>query len=395
MGRPDLAPYALRVSSGWASTEADLASFHRRVAQGLCATPPAPRRAAGGLGVDHGRCSEDRGTGRRPRRRQVQARVRHRHRSGVRREGLNADTVRFISAKKDEPEWMLEMRLDAFERWQAMEGAHLGQGPLSEDRLPGPLLLRRPQAEGRPQEPRRRRSGASGHLRQARHPLEGAGGPGRRPGRAALCRGRGVRQRLGGDHLQEGAGPGGGDLLLDVGSRSRASGAGEAVPGLGGADFGQLFRLPERGGVLRRFVRLCAAGRALPDGAVDLFPHQRREHRPVRTDPDHRRQGRLRLLPGRLHRAPARREPAARRGGRAGGAGRRGDQIFHGAELVPRRRRGQGRHLQLRDQARGLPRRALQGVVDPGGDRLGHHLEVPVLHPARATTASASSTPLP
>ena len=35
--------------------------------------------------------------------------------------GLNADTVRFISAKKDEPAWMLEWRLDAFERWQAMD----------------------------------------------------------------------------------------------------------------------------------------------------------------------------------------------------------------------------------------------------------------------------------
>ena len=35
--------------------------------------------------------------------------------------GLNEDIVRFISAKKDEPEWMLEWRLDAFRRWQAME----------------------------------------------------------------------------------------------------------------------------------------------------------------------------------------------------------------------------------------------------------------------------------
>ena len=35
--------------------------------------------------------------------------------------GLSADTVRYISAKKDEPEWMLEWRLAAFERWQAME----------------------------------------------------------------------------------------------------------------------------------------------------------------------------------------------------------------------------------------------------------------------------------
>jgi Fe-S cluster assembly protein SufB len=34
--------------------------------------------------------------------------------------GLDADTVRFISAKKGEPQWMLDWRLEAFERWQAM-----------------------------------------------------------------------------------------------------------------------------------------------------------------------------------------------------------------------------------------------------------------------------------
>jgi Fe-S cluster assembly protein SufB len=35
--------------------------------------------------------------------------------------GLSADTVRFISAKKNEPEWMLEWRLAAYERWLAMD----------------------------------------------------------------------------------------------------------------------------------------------------------------------------------------------------------------------------------------------------------------------------------
>jgi Fe-S cluster assembly protein SufB len=35
--------------------------------------------------------------------------------------GLNEDTVRFISAKKDEPEWLLAWRLDAFRRWRLME----------------------------------------------------------------------------------------------------------------------------------------------------------------------------------------------------------------------------------------------------------------------------------
>jgi Fe-S cluster assembly protein SufB len=35
--------------------------------------------------------------------------------------GLSEDTVRYISAKKNEPEWMLEWRLKAFRIWQEME----------------------------------------------------------------------------------------------------------------------------------------------------------------------------------------------------------------------------------------------------------------------------------
>ncbi|HBH91081.1 MAG TPA: Fe-S cluster assembly protein SufB, partial [Hyphomonadaceae bacterium] len=35
--------------------------------------------------------------------------------------GLNEDIVRFISEKKEEPEWMLEWRLKAFERWKQMK----------------------------------------------------------------------------------------------------------------------------------------------------------------------------------------------------------------------------------------------------------------------------------
>lgn len=35
--------------------------------------------------------------------------------------GLNEDIVRWISAKKEEPEWMLEWRLKAFEVWKAMK----------------------------------------------------------------------------------------------------------------------------------------------------------------------------------------------------------------------------------------------------------------------------------
>ena len=35
--------------------------------------------------------------------------------------GLNEDTVRYISAKKGEPEWLLEWRLKAYRRWLTME----------------------------------------------------------------------------------------------------------------------------------------------------------------------------------------------------------------------------------------------------------------------------------
>ena len=35
--------------------------------------------------------------------------------------GLNEDVIRFISAKKNEPEWMTEWRLKAFHEWQKME----------------------------------------------------------------------------------------------------------------------------------------------------------------------------------------------------------------------------------------------------------------------------------
>jgi Fe-S cluster assembly protein SufB len=35
--------------------------------------------------------------------------------------GLTEDTVRFISAKKDEPEWLLDWRLKAFRMWEKME----------------------------------------------------------------------------------------------------------------------------------------------------------------------------------------------------------------------------------------------------------------------------------
>ena len=42
--------------------------------------------------------------------------------------GLNEYIIRLISAKKDEPQWLLDFRLDAFRKWQKMkvpDWAHL------------------------------------------------------------------------------------------------------------------------------------------------------------------------------------------------------------------------------------------------------------------------------
>jgi len=47
--------------------------------------------------------------------------------------GLNENTIAFISAKKKEPDWMLELRLKAFARWQKMvepRWAHLKYEPI-------------------------------------------------------------------------------------------------------------------------------------------------------------------------------------------------------------------------------------------------------------------------
>ncbi len=313
------------------------------------------------------------------------------------RRALNEDIVRFISAKKNEPEWLTEWRLDAYRRWLTMQEPVWARVDYRQDRLPGSLLLCRAQDSVRPEDARRRRSRAAEVLREARHPVARAGTARRRRGRAAAPRRRrrGLRFGLGGDHVQGRARQVRRDLLPDLGSGAQPSRAGEEVPRLRRADDRQLLRDAECGRLLRRLVRLHPAGRALPDGVVDLLPHQREEYRPVRAHADHRRQGRLRLLSRRMHGAAARREPAARRRGRARHARRRRDQVLDGAELVSRRRRGQGRHLQLRDQARRLPRQELEDLVDAGRDRLGDHLEVPVLHPARRRIRAASSTPSP
>ena len=172
--------------------------------------------------------------------------------------GLDEDTVRFISAKKGEPDWMLEWRLEAYPALADHDRADLGQGALPQDRLPGPLLLLRAQVDGGPKsladvDPELLRT-----YEKLGIPLKEqeilAGVQGRARGRR-----RRVRQRVGGHHLQGGAGQGRRHLLLDLGGAARASRAGAEVSGLGRAAVRQLLRRAQLGGVLRRLVRLRAA----------------------------------------------------------------------------------------------------------------------------------------
>jgi len=59
---------------------------------------------------------------------------------------------------------------------------------------------------------------------------------------------------------------------------------------------------------LRTALFATSPKRPLPDGALDLFPHQRRQHRAVRTYAHRCRRRRQRQLSGRLHGSDARRE---------------------------------------------------------------------------------------
>ena len=122
--------------------------------------------------------------------------------SDVAPRGLNEDIVRLISAKKNEPEWMLEWRLKAYRHWadagKVGGGAEVGERPLPADRLPGHHLLRGAEAddEGARAASTRWTRKLLATFEKLGIPLEEQKRLSRRGGR------RGLRQRLGGDHLQ-------------------------------------------------------------------------------------------------------------------------------------------------------------------------------------------------
>ena len=63
--------------------------------------------------------------------------------------GLSEDTIRLISRRKNEPEWLTDWRLKAFRHWQTMDGAGLAESSSRKNQLPGHRLLFRAREKGR------------------------------------------------------------------------------------------------------------------------------------------------------------------------------------------------------------------------------------------------------
>jgi len=80
--------------------------------------------------------------------------------------GLDEDTIRALSAKKDEPEWMTQWRLDAYRHFLTMPMPDWAKLQIADRSAGAELLLRAQGPEVRLAG--RRAQGTAGHLRQAR-----------------------------------------------------------------------------------------------------------------------------------------------------------------------------------------------------------------------------------
>lgn len=147
--------------------------------------------------------------------------------------GINEDVVRAISAKRNEPEWMLEFRLSAFRAWLEMEEPHWLKAHYDKLNYQDYSYYSAPSCgscddtcasqPGAVQQTGAENSFLSKEVEEAFNQLgvpvrEGRGGGGRH-----------FRLRLGGDHLPREAGRAGDHFLLLRRSDSRSSGTGEKV----------------------------------------------------------------------------------------------------------------------------------------------------------------------
>ena len=93
--------------------------------------------------------------------------------------GLSEDTVRFISDKKSEPQWLLDWRLKSFRAWTQMEEPKWAKIGFPAIDYQDAYYYSAPKQKITPEEPGRGRSGAAEDLREAGHPAARAGAAGR------------------------------------------------------------------------------------------------------------------------------------------------------------------------------------------------------------------------
>ena len=292
------------------------------------------------------------------------------------RRGLSEEVVRDISAKKNEPEWMLDLRLKGLKLFGRKPMPDWGADltGIDFDNIKYFVRSTEKQAASWDDLPADIKSTYDklGIPEAEKQRLD------RRCRRAVRVRGR---------VPQDPRGPGGEGRHLP-GHRHRAQGAPGAVPGVlrhGDPGRRQQVRRAEHRGLVRRQLHLRAEGRARRDPAAGLLPDQHREHGPVRADPHHRRRGRLRPLRRGLHRADLLLRLAALRGRRDHREAGRPLPLHHDPELVEqrlqpghqaRRRPGGREHGVGRRQHRlqghdEVPRRLPDGRVRQGRDALG------------------------
>ena len=87
---------------------------------------------------------------------------------------MSEDTVRLISAKKNEPEWMLEFRLKAYRHWLTMKEPKWPNIHYPQIDFQDIIYYCAPKQKAKLDEPGRSRSGAAAHVREARHSAERA-----------------------------------------------------------------------------------------------------------------------------------------------------------------------------------------------------------------------------
>ena len=282
------------------------------------------------------------------------------------RRGLNEEVVSDISARKSEPQWMLDLRLKSLRLFGKKPMPTWGSDLSGIDFQNIKYFVKSTEKQadllGGPAR------GHQEHLRPARHPRGREAAPRRRRRRAV---------RVGGRLPPDPRGPGGeGRHLRRHRHRpARARGPLPRVLHLGDPGRRQQVRLAQHRRVVGWLVHLRPAGRPRRHPAAGLLPDQHREHGPVRAHPDHRRRGLLRALRRGLHRADLQVRLAALRGRRDHREEERPRALHDHPELVQQR-------LQPRHQA-GHLRRGRDDGVDRRQHRLQGHDEVPRRLPAR------------